>query len=122
MSKKHRKTNIYLMIWAIMEKLIELLNEYDKEEWLWNKWEEDEQGLNNMWKIYDYHSKLKIISKEYWFIEWLVENDKIDFDNLLISEQTCWTDLFYSFSKYEVLLMILSISDSPVEFLCEILR
>ena len=105
-----------------MEKLIELLNEYDKEEWLWNKWEEDEQGLNNMWKIYDYHSKLKIISKEYWFIEWLVENDKIDFDNLLISEQTCWTDLFYSFSKDEVLLMLLSIQDNPIEFLIIILK
>jgi len=101
-----------------MDKLIELLNEYDKEEWLWNKWEEDEQGLNNMWKIYDYHSKLKIISKEYWFIKWLVENDKIDFTKLKVNY--IYHDDEWSWEKE--LLMQLAIQDNPIEYLISVLR
>ena len=97
-----------------MEKLIELLNEYDWEEWLWNKREEDEQWLNNMWKIYDYHSKLKIISKEYWFIKRLVEQDKINEKKVFH---------FLDNSKlYEDLLCNLALSDEPIEELITYLK
>ena len=59
-----------------MEELIKLLNEYDSDD----KWEITDEWIDNMWKIYDFHSQLQIISKKYWFIKWLVENDKIAYD------------------------------------------
>ncbi len=68
------------------------------------------------------YAQTYIISKQGWFIKWLVENDKIDFSNLKIEELISWTDLFYSFSKTEVLLMLLSISDTPIENLISYLK
>jgi len=73
-----------------MEKLIELLNEYEVEKkpsrlqrnyYLW--------FVNNFWKwimyideewedVDDYRTDYEIISKEYGFIKWLVDNNKID--------------------------------------------
>ena len=58
-----------------------------------------------------------LISKKFWFIKWLIDNDKIDFDKIQI-----WFQLTLWYWKYDSLLMLLSIQDSPVEFLCEILR
>ena len=67
-----------------MEKLIELLNEYNCNVlWLADKREYKDYMwwliLTSVlaWKIYTW-----VISKEYWFIKWLVENDKIDIDKL----------------------------------------
>lgn len=104
-----------------MDKLIELLNEY--EDWMvsWVKEYVEEFGvfvLNTEQMI----EEEIIISKSFGFIWWLVQNDKIDFSNLKISELTSWTDLFYSFSETEVLLMLLSISDTPIEDLISYLK
>jgi len=55
------------------------------------------------WKIY-----LWIISREYWFIEWLVDNDKIDLSKL-------YHDMRLEFGDYYWLLMQLSISDTPID-------
>ena len=107
-----------------MEKLIELLNEYweyDLVEHNWKicKWTtDDETGEINIYTDYTNN----IISKKFRFIQRLVENDKIDFSNLKISELTSWTDLFYSFSETEVLLMLLSISDTPISDLVSYLK
>jgi len=114
-----------------MEKLIELLNEYNKNNY--NKSDLYYLFEIENWMLFCYDDAtdvqrtmqdeaMVICSKEYWFIKWLVNNDKIDFSNLLIAEQTCWTDLFYSFSKDEVLLMLLSIQDEPISFLISILK
>lgn len=61
----------------------------------------------------------KVISKEFWFIDSLVDNEKIDKDKvkLLSVFQETWY-----YNLYESLLMILSIQDNPIEFLCSVLK
>ena len=100
-------------------KLIELLNEYSelKEERLTG---EEWQPIR---KRHDYEleypiEKIRIISKHYWFIKWLVENDKIDLDKIPYLTDELW----WGFDEYEEVIMILSISDEPIRFLCEIIK
>ena len=108
-------------IW--MEKLIELLNEYELWEDYGDMWEY--YYIDTLWNIVDdgwYILKpCEIISKKFWFIKWLVENDKIDRDimegkkfyyYLEKSENMHWDK---NFSRCERLLMLLSISDTPIE-------
>ncbi len=107
-------------IW--MEKLIELLLEYkpqihyldkpkgvyDKKYWIgWYKRE---------WDIGWWFSEEVIISKKFWFIKWLVENDKID-----IKKAKEW-EIMLSRNDEENIIWKLSISDTPIDFLCEILK
>ena len=88
-------------IW--MEKLIELLNEYVKELWIWNYvWWHNKKTVENS----DF-----IITKKFWFIKWLVENDKIDFDKL--EKKVLKENLIRKFDEW--LLMLLAISDTPIE-------
>lgn len=95
-----------------MEKLIELLNEYDNEEF----WE----ALYMENKVYA--NDFLIISKKFWFIQWLVENDKID---LMKLKKWIEDNKFYC-AKWgkitNMLLMLLSIQDNPIEFLISILK
>ena len=108
-----------------MEKLIELLNEYDK-----IKWDKEEPIYN--WKI---AIKTKIyqtylVSARYWFIKWLVENDKIDFSLIPNKIKEIWIPMkinweikyWFDSSDYHWLLMLLSISDTPIEDLVSYLR
>ena len=104
-----------------MEKLIELLNEYDwtPTEWkqIWDKIYFDWLGWNS-----ELH-ELIIISKYYGFIWWLVENDKID--TIKVDEDRLETIQYSEKERitiYNWLLMLLSISDEPIRFLCEILK
>ena len=66
-----------------MEKLIELLNEYMEEIAFYdlNEYNEaeilDEETLEVNWK---YHDIEYLYTKKFWFIKWLVVNDKIDID------------------------------------------
>lgn len=108
-----------------MEKLIELLNEYEQEEWCWRL---------KYWKLHnkyydDYDRKdeeIRLISKWYGFIKWLVENEKIDVEKVKESWfmtrtfdlDECWEP----YSDLESLLMLLSIQDEPIEFLVSILK
>ena len=122
-------------IW--MEKLIELLNEYDP------YIASDGEHRDNLWYfIYKWWSAifpkevwmLQIISKEYWFIKWLVENDKIDlvkvYENLTNYEIEirirAVKELLENNEEdtiaYLKLLMLLSIQDEPIRFLCEIIK
>ena len=137
-----------------MEKLIELLNKFEREtfpeeheyvrfpDWTdddWWYWYYVEQP--NLWEQewFNYSSNdsrrdnelnhLLIISKEFWFIKWLVENDKIDRkefeknldDNEVIIEWDMNTrDL--GIIAYKELLMLLAIQDEPIRFLCEIIK
>lgn len=61
-----------------------------------------------------------IISRKYWFIRWLVENEKIDLEKLPKHLQWEWvnTDIKWE----ELVLMVLSIQDEPINFLLEILK
>jgi hypothetical protein len=124
-----------------MEKLIELLNEYGHTSSCWpfetyriepatdyissylvlsrdDNWEWD-------WK--DWHLPIpRLISKEYWFIKWLVENDKIDFhiwsrwEKYL--EYPIWSDNLDEVHDYKDIIQRLSISDTPIEDLISYLK
>ena len=58
----------------------------------------------------------KVISKEFWFIKRLVENDKIDL--LRLDNRIALSE----FNKVERVLMALSIQDNPIEFLCSVIK
>jgi hypothetical protein len=104
-----------------MEKLIELLNKHRREkvnkqswitEWHYNAFT---FSLDNIsWQ----QAELLIISKQYWFIKWLVENEKIDFKKLTVNY--IYHDDEWSWEKE--LLMQLAIQDEPIEFLVSILK
>jgi hypothetical protein len=100
-----------------MEKLIELLNEYENTD-NWENWHQVE------------FRESKIISKKFWFIKWLVENDKIDLDTV---KEKIWIPCFVWYKEWEIscvndkedyeqLLMLLSIQDEPISFLISILK
>lgn len=70
-----------------------------------------------------------VFSKRYEFIKWLVENNKINFDKVnkvYYKKIYCWTDWKYiSYAEFldeEILIMRLSISDSPVNDLISYLK
>ena len=112
-----------------MEKLIELLNEFEKHISLW--WLADWREF--YWNLH-YYSNYKdeyvfdnvyyrIISKNYWFIKWLVENEKISYNK--VPEHRYVSD--YSFETIhewmtDNILMWLAIQDKPIEFLISILK
>lgn len=109
-----------------MEKLIPLLNERHNLEWiLWSNVNWD--YLFVKWDKENKFYEEQIISKKFWFIKWLVENDKIDKDKLYNSEYKPYfwnrkTNAFSWFWAENILLMLLSISDAPIEDLISYLR
>ena len=62
--------------------------------------------------LYKFLNQLSVLKK---FIKWLVENDKIDLSKL-------YHDMRLEFGDYYWLLMQLSISDTPIDFLCDIIK
>jgi len=122
-----------------MEKIIELLNEAIKN-WLDFQWndilrikyysETDIRAYyDNTARAYYNITYEDIISKRAGFIEWLVRENKIDTNKLekIWYEKTVFRyDWQYieivEYSKYESLLMILSIQDKPIEFLISVLK
>ena len=96
-----------------MNKLIELLNE--------------SAVLDTIFEN-EYQVKFratKIISKELGFIKWLVDNDKIDLDKLRHNEIyfTLVNGLMdIKLEVDEVLLMLLAISDTPIDDLISYLK
>ena len=104
-----------------MEKLIMLIDIYEEEVvWVHSVWE----------KITD-KEEARIISKKFWFIKWLVENEKIDRDKKEIEKSDysitfTWALTMDEKSDLDVmvdtLLMQLSIQENPIEFLVSILK
>lgn len=125
-----------------MQKLLELLNQYDDEEgkdlYEWEIEWEDIIWYNRFWWWYETIdvSKSVIISKRYWFIERLVKKDKVDTDaykTVYSGDLDKWKTLtmssgwdeFYQVTEhwvYESLLMLLSIQDNPISFLVSLLK
>ena len=103
-----------------MKKLIELLNEY--EEWKRvndkNRTYIKQQYKEHMFK---YNERLwnKIISKKFWFIKRLVDNDKIDFK---LPIETLSFREYYDIKKSDFLIALLSISDTPIDDLISYLK
>lgn len=97
-----------------MEKLIELLNEYENTL---------EPNLQVRWTVLWIEATPElIVGKKFWFIQWLVENEKID---LMKLKKWIEDNKFYC-AKWgkitNMLLMLLSIQDNPIEFLISILK
>lgn len=80
-----------------MEKLIELLNEYENTD-NWENWQQVE------------FRESKIISKKFWFIEWLVENEKLT------------TDFAVKESWSNAITMLLAVAPNPISFLISLLK
>ena len=106
-----------------MEKLIWLLNEFCREK-RWDyvvvRYREKEHSFDTFveWKV-DYMTDLYVVSKRCWFIEWLVENDKlINFSKYDSLEDRYWC----GFLEYENRIMLLSISDEPIALLISLLK
>lgn len=117
-----------------MEKLVKLLNQYEREkEWLpedfedyvirdveWDdiiQWSADPDAR---W-YFNYY----IISKQYWFIKWLVDNNKINWwriENNQDYAEYLWSSLPIEEYGVEILLMLLSIADDPINYLCCLIR
>ena len=130
-----------------MEKLIELLNEYEiekeKSEWI-NvdayvefKWDYNHNRLvrydeTDHWEwdnLYWDTAVAYLISKSFGMIWWLVDNDKIDLWEKLFNltkndnRKSIICDLDNNdFSWEDTFLMLLAISDTPIDFLCDIIK
>lgn len=99
-----------------IKKLIKLLNE--SEDWFVSKFvdydDEDWVFILNSWQRFHYSF---ILSREYWFVLWLIKNNKIDWSKFgrMINNK------MYYYPKTSFL-MLLSIQDEPIEFLIDILK
>ena len=103
-----------------MEKLIELLNEFIKINWYWwdtkyIDFDKDTECFNNWYSSLEYEI---VIGRKFWFIEWLVNNDKI---NLYITPLE-WIEDLDKYNQEDKLLMTLSISDTPIDDLISYLK
>ena len=105
-----------------MEKLIELLNEYQ----YWMFVYEDDLLLLRIWSHVKVWGETFVISKKFWFIKWLVENNKIDtdivYEKWFLAKTYDKDEVWEYFEPYEEILMLLSIQDEPIEFLVSILK
>lgn len=106
-----------------MEKLLQLLNEYRLE----NGSSEYTEYIPETWyftrRSYFYEHYSWVISKKFWFIQWLVEKDKIDkqWAKNLLYESEIFNPLPYT-DLAERLIMYLAIQDDPISFLASILK
>lgn len=111
-----------------MDKLVKLLNRFEKEKIISEGWrvdEDDEYFWRSVedWEIVNWSFdpdahwffKYQIISKDFKFIERLVNNNKIALTKL-------YHDMRLEFWDYYWLLMQLAIQDEPIEFLISILK
>lgn len=112
-----------------MKKLMELLNEFQKEKksqifYSYNRDLDFFESWAIAWGQIYWESVYTIISKKFWFIKWLVKNDKIDRDKIL-KENWQFRLFYYDLERvknYDRLVMYLSVEDSPIEFLISILK
>lgn len=76
-------------------------------------------GMPYYWWGDDCDYEAYLISKKYWFIKWLVENDKIDTDPIRTRVKRVYVELepreFTPQDFTDRVIMLLSISNSPIE-------
>jgi len=102
-----------------MDKLIELLNEYEQLNMCRKFKEYDIENQNMFENDFVFIKVSELISKRYWFIEWLVEYEKIDLNKIEVF--SIFKENRY-YNAYQSILMALSIQDNPIEFLVSILK
>ncbi len=112
-----------------IKKLIELLNEFEKERKSWWTYESfDEYDSVFHCKVVKTIFELDdsfVLSKKYGFIKWLVDNDKIDLGSrnpLIIYEYKNEGEKQRPYSFNEEMLIRLAISDSPIDDLISYLK
>lgn len=119
-----------------IDKLIELLNQFEKEKKSWYTWNNIDSYDNCVyWVDCDWETEITmysdLYSKYYWFIKRLVENDKIDYhkiSDIMIYSQWRYTWINKTTAQRvdenmsDLLIMLLSIQDNPIEFLVSILK
>lgn len=112
-------------------KLLKLLNEYETP----RSWEVYKSYDDYDWFFYwvdcDWETEIVwsdslICSKKFWFIKWLVENEKINFkkfdgDNCDYLENPIWSNN-YDECDYLDLIQWLAISDAPIDDLIYYLK
>jgi hypothetical protein len=82
-----------------------------------------DDGISDTWIENEW-----ICSKKFWFIKWLVENDKIELSKVIklyrkSNEHSINTyPVMYEYSDLERVLMLLSISEQPIDLLISILK
>ena len=112
-------------IW--MEKLIELLNEFETpQSWVVFKSYDDYDGTF-YWVDIDGETEIAwsdsmILSKRFQWVKWLVENDKIDWKRFYEKNILKWFITITKEEKADSIIMNLSISDTPIDLLCSILK
>lgn len=94
----------------------EYLVKYNSEYWPINC------SINIPWITLMWIHESVIISEKFWFIDWLVKNDKIDFNFWFIYHTYDEDELGEKYSDLDSLIMYLSIQDNPIEYLCSILK
>ena len=95
-----------------MEKLTELLREYNM----------SNQSPYILWDA-DYYVDdglyaPQIISKSYWFIKWLVENEKLKWTNKMEMRKI----MLGMPEKQDYYIMMLAVTPQPIEFLISLLK
>lgn len=110
-----------------MEKLIELLNEYASEDFNWcvidGKIFDKE---DRCWTTMNVEMGVYVISKQFWFIKRLDKHNKIDrtykknLDYPYYIRRRDWELKWYK--RYEMLIMLLSISNKPIDLLISFLK
>lgn len=92
-----------------MEKLVNLLNEYRRIDFV----PERQEGVLMV-------AEEKVISKKFWFIEWLYDHKKMTLERLKVS------DLYWDINDWvwpvDNIIMHLSISENPIELLISLLK
>ena len=113
-----------------MEKLFDLLKQHCRKRY----WFKDNDDLEIDTDSVCFHLYLKwerlfpirvetVICKEFWFIKWLVENDKVKIPHELDELPAMyWYDYDSAECKADRLLMLLAISDEPIELLISLLK
>lgn len=106
-------------------KILDLFNEYNlSPEMTWweicdTRTEDDRNHISRTDRAY-------IVSKDFWWIKRLVDNDKIDRKKTHEKVKELWMGYWwfdiYSWIAYSCLLMLLAIQNSPLEFLISILK
>ena len=108
-----------------MEKLLELLEEKTGKEWLYTLDAKENGFDNNFFHTKEGGESMEIsyvISKEFWFIQWLIKHYYIELPMWLWRikrKNEDWTLDYYS--DEESLLMLLAISDDPIGLLLKLI-
>ena len=106
--------------------MIQLLNEFldDWQEWLYACYPLDEDTFDRFFHTKDWEwtiEEAQVISKNFWFIERLCENFRID-EEKLERENSMYVELSKDYKLEDVMLMLLSIQFRPLKFLSHYLK